>query len=54
MARALKRKIVSKFFFPDVLYTISSNRLRIKTYTLINIKANKYTFINIDFIALAT
>jgi hypothetical protein len=36
------------------LYTISSNKLRIKTYILINIKANKYTFINTNFIAIAT
>jgi hypothetical protein len=36
------------------LYTISSNRLRIKTYTLINIKANGYAFINTEFAALAT
>jgi hypothetical protein len=36
------------------LYTISSNRLRIKTRTLINIKANGYVFINIEFAALAT
>ena len=36
------------------LYTISSNRLRIKTYILINIKANGYAFINTDFVALAT
>jgi hypothetical protein len=36
------------------LYIISSNRLRIKTYTLINIKANGYAFINTEFAALAT
>jgi hypothetical protein len=36
------------------LYTLSSNRLRIKTYTLINIKANGYAFINTEFAALAT
>jgi len=36
------------------LYTISSNRLEIKTYTLINIKANGYAFINTEFAALAT
>jgi hypothetical protein len=36
------------------LYTISSNRLRIKTRTLINIKANGYIFINTEFAALAT
>jgi hypothetical protein len=36
------------------LYTISSNKLRIKTCTLINTKANKYAFINTEFVALAT
>jgi hypothetical protein len=36
------------------LYTISSNKLRIKTYTLINIKVNGYAFINTKFVALAT
>ena len=36
------------------LYTISSNRLKIKTYILINTKANKYAFINTEFAALAT
>jgi hypothetical protein len=36
------------------LYTISSNKLRIKTRTLINIKANGYAFINTDFVAIAT
>ena len=36
------------------LYTISSNRLRIKTCILINIKANGYAFINTEFAALAT
>jgi len=36
------------------LYIISSNRLRIKTYTLINIRANGYAFINTEFAALAT
>jgi len=36
------------------LYTISSNRLRIKTCTLINTKANGYAFINTDFIAIIT
>jgi hypothetical protein len=36
------------------LYTISSNRLRIKTYTLINTRANGYAFINTEFAALAT
>ena len=40
--------------FFTFLYTISSNRLRIKIYTLINIRANKYTFINTEFAALAT
>jgi len=39
------------FTFP---YTINSNRLKIKTRTLINIKANGYAFINTDFIAIAT
>jgi hypothetical protein len=36
------------------LYKISSNRLGIKTCTLINIKANGYAFINTEFVALAT
>ena len=36
------------------LYTISSNRLGIKTRTLINIRANGYAFINTEFAALAT
>ena len=36
------------------LYTISSNRLGIKTYILINIKANGYAFINTEFAAFAT
>jgi hypothetical protein len=36
------------------LYTISSNRLRIKTRTLINTRANKYEFINTEFAAFAT
>jgi hypothetical protein len=36
------------------LYTINSNKLGIKTYTLINIKANGYAFINTDFVAIAT
>jgi hypothetical protein len=36
------------------LYTISSNRLGIKTRTLINTRANGYAFINTDFIAIAT
>jgi hypothetical protein len=36
------------------LYTISSNRLRIKTYILINIKANGYAFINTKFATLIT
>jgi hypothetical protein len=35
-------------------YIISSNGLGIKTYTLINIKANRYAFINIKFAAIAT
>jgi len=34
------------------LYTINSNKLGIKTRTLINIKANGYTFINTEFVAL--
>jgi hypothetical protein len=37
-----------------LLYTISSNKLRIKTYILINIKANKYIFINTKFVAITT
>ena len=41
----------NSFTFP---YTISSNRLKIKTYTLINIRANGYAFINTEFAALAT
>jgi hypothetical protein len=36
------------------LYTISSNRLVIKTCTLINTRANVYAFINTEFAALAT
>jgi len=36
------------------LYTISSNRLGIKTCILINTKANGYTFINTAFIAITT
>jgi len=36
------------------LYTISSNKLRIKTRTLINTRANGYAFINTEFAALAT
>jgi hypothetical protein len=36
------------------LYTISSNKLGIKTRTLINIRANGYTFINTEFVALIT
>jgi len=39
------------FTFP---YIISSNRLRIKTRILINIKVNGYAFINIKFAALIT
>ena len=36
------------------LYTISSNKLGIKTRTLINTKANGYAFINTEFAAFAT
>jgi len=36
------------------LCTISSNRLGIKTCTLINTRANGYAFINTEFAALAT
>jgi hypothetical protein len=36
------------------LYTISSNRLGIKTRILINTKVNGYAFINTEFAALAT
>ena len=36
------------------LYTINSNKLRIKTRILINIKVNGYIFINTEFAALAT
>jgi len=36
------------------LYTISSNRLRIKTRTLINTRVNGYAFINTEFAALVT
>jgi hypothetical protein len=36
------------------LCTISSNRLRIKTRILINIRANGYAFIDADFAAIAT
>jgi hypothetical protein len=39
------------FTFPC---TISSNRLRIKTRTLIDTRANGYAFINTDFVAIAT
>jgi hypothetical protein len=40
--------------FFTFLYIISSNRLRIKTYILINIRANGYAFINTNFVAIAT
>jgi len=36
------------------LCTISSNRLGIKTRTLINTRANGYAFINTEFAAFAT
>ena len=36
------------------LYTISSNKLGIKTYTLINTRVNGYAFINTEFVVLAT
>jgi hypothetical protein len=36
------------------LYIISSNRLGIKTYILINIRANGYAFINTEFAAIIT
>jgi len=36
------------------LYTISSNRLGIKTHALINTKANGYAFINTEFAAFTT
>ena len=36
------------------LYIVNSNKLSIKTYTLINIKANGYAFINTKFAAIAT
>jgi len=36
------------------LYIISSNKLKIKIYILINIKANRYIFINTEFVALIT
>ena len=36
------------------LYIINSNKLRIKTRILINIKANRYAFINTEFATLAT
>jgi hypothetical protein len=39
------------FTFP---YTISSNRLGIKTCILIDTRANRYAFINTDFVAIAT
>jgi hypothetical protein len=39
------------FTFPCI---ISSNGLGIKTYTLINTKANGYAFINTDFVTIAT
>jgi hypothetical protein len=41
----------NSFTFP---YIISSNKLRIKTCTLINIKANRYVFINTEFVAFTT
>jgi hypothetical protein len=41
----------NSFTFPCI---ISSNRLRIKTCTLINIRANGYAFIDTKFAALAT
>ena len=34
-------------------YTISANKLGIKSFTLINIKANGYAFINVKFAILA-
>ena len=36
------------------LYTVNSNRLSIKTYTLINTRANGYAFINTEFAATTT
>jgi hypothetical protein len=36
------------------LYIISSNKLEIKTHILINIKTNRYAFINTDFAAITT
>jgi hypothetical protein len=39
------------FTFP---YIISSNRLGIKIYILINIKVNGYAFINTKFAAITT
>jgi hypothetical protein len=33
-----------------ISYTISINRLEIKSFSLINTRANSYTFINIKFI----
>ena len=36
------------------LCIISSNRLGIKTCTLIDTRANGYAFINTDFVAIAT
>jgi len=36
------------------LCIVSSNRLGIKTYTLINTRANGYAFINTNFVATAT
>jgi hypothetical protein len=41
----------NSFTFP---YTISSNRLGIKTRTLINTRANGYAFIDTEFAALVT
>ena len=36
------------------LYIVNSNKLRIKTYILINIKVNGYAFINTKFAAITT
>jgi len=35
-----------------LVYIVNNNRLNIKAFSLIDIKANKYIFINIKFIKL--
>jgi hypothetical protein len=45
--------LLKRDFF-TFLYIISSNRLGIKTYILIDIRVNRYAFINTNFAAIAT